>query len=132
MCIRDRYTPAVYDAIHIELFDKWDDYEIAKREKFFKENKLDVVFLGVIENEDGSKKAEYINSEGKMMISFDIPKNLFFADSFNLKNFTESGNFFTGSSTKEKKGNGVSIFYLFNFKTGKKLLETINLSLIHI
>lgn len=120
------YTPAIYDAIQIQLYDKYDNSELTNREQFYKDNKIDVVFLGVIENKDGSKKADFINSENKVMVSLDIPKNIFFADSFNLKNFTERGNLFSGASTKEKKGNAGSIFYLFNFKTGKKLLETVN------
>jgi hypothetical protein len=118
-------TKADYDEINVLFYDEDADNKLVKNRKFYEDNKIDVISLARSEHSDGSKRIDVINAEGTVIATLNLPENLhIYLPGIKINNFTENGNLFMDSYSKSNQGSSVEKFYMFNYHTGKLMIET--------
>jgi hypothetical protein len=118
-------TKAEYDEITLLFYSDDSNYDAVENKKFYEENKIDIVSVAQNILSDGSKKIDVINRKGNTIVTLNLPKNLFlYLSGVKLSHFTKNGNLFLESYSKSDKGHSVDKFYMFNFYTGKLIIET--------
>lgn len=118
-------TKAEYDEITLLFYSDDSNYDAVENKMFYEENKIDIVSVAQNILSDGSKKIDVINRKGNTIVTLNLPKNLFlYLSGVKLSHFTKNGNLFLESYSKSDKGHSVDKFYMFNFYTGKLIIET--------
>lgn len=118
-------TKADYDEINVLFYDEDADNKLVKNRKFYEDNKIDVISLARSEHSDGSKRMDVMNAEGMVIATLNLPENLhIYLPEIKINNFTENGNLFMDSYSKSNQGSSVEKFYMFNYHTGKLMIET--------